>query len=142
MSVVYAGIGSRQTPFEVLRLMGGHIDSGAVEAECADLHVLASDLQGIEVPLHCVPDMIDEFPILFVAAACASGVTRVRGAAELRVKESDRIAVMAQGLRALQATARERRNVFESLMEAVKTHSLGQISHALYEVGGEYRRNM
>jgi methylmalonyl-CoA mutase len=45
-------------------------------------------------------------------------------------------------LKALQATARERRNVFESLMEAVKTHSLGQISHALYEVGGEYRRNM
>ncbi|MBB1061808.1 methylmalonyl-CoA mutase family protein [Marilutibacter spongiae] len=46
------------------------------------------------------------------------------------------------GLSYLQATARERRNVFESLMEAVKTHSLGQISHALYDVGGEYRRNM
>jgi methylmalonyl-CoA mutase len=46
------------------------------------------------------------------------------------------------GLGYLQATARERRNVFEALMEAVKTHSLGQISHALYEVGGEYRRNM
>jgi methylmalonyl-CoA mutase len=46
------------------------------------------------------------------------------------------------GLRPLQATARERRNVFASLMEAVKTHSLGQISHALYDVGGEYRRNM
>ncbi|MCC7097635.1 MAG: methylmalonyl-CoA mutase, partial [Thermomonas sp.] len=45
-------------------------------------------------------------------------------------------------LKPLQATARERRNVFASLMEAVKTHSLGQISHALYEVGGEYRRNM
>jgi methylmalonyl-CoA mutase len=39
-------------------------------------------------------------------------------------------------------TARERRNVFEALMEAVKTHLLGQISHALYDVGGEYRRNM
>lgn len=46
------------------------------------------------------------------------------------------------GLGALQRTARERRNVFAALMEAVKTHSLGQISHALYEVGGEYRRNM
>ena len=43
---------------------------------------------------------------------------------------------------AARATARERRNVFASLMEAVKTHSLGQISHALYDVGGEYRRNM
>ncbi|WP_147652118.1 methylmalonyl-CoA mutase family protein [Vulcaniibacterium gelatinicum] len=47
-----------------------------------------------------------------------------------------------EGLTFLQKTARDRRNVFEALMEAVKTHSLGQISHALYEVGGEYRRNM
>ena len=46
------------------------------------------------------------------------------------------------GLGYLQRTARERRNVFEALIEAVKTHSLGQISHALYDVGGEYRRNM
>ncbi|WP_417474064.1 methylmalonyl-CoA mutase family protein [Luteimonas mephitis] len=46
------------------------------------------------------------------------------------------------GLAYLQNTARERKNVFEALMEAVKTHSLGQISHALYDVGGEYRRNM
>jgi methylmalonyl-CoA mutase len=46
------------------------------------------------------------------------------------------------GLAYLQRTARERKNVFEALMEAVKTHSLGQISHALYDVGGEYRRNM
>ena len=46
------------------------------------------------------------------------------------------------GLASLQATARERRNVFASLMEAMKTHSLGQISHALYDVGCEYRRNM
>ena len=46
------------------------------------------------------------------------------------------------GLAYLQKTARERRNVFEALVEAVKTHSLGQISHALYDVGGEYRRNM
>ena len=47
-----------------------------------------------------------------------------------------------EGLGFLQKTARERKNVFASLMEAVKTHSLGQISHALYDVGGEYRRNM
>ncbi|WP_449445874.1 methylmalonyl-CoA mutase family protein [Thermomonas brevis] len=56
--------------------------------------------------------------------------------------QGNRNGYAAEGLRALQATARERRNVFESLMEAVKTHSLGQISHALYDVGGEYRRNM
>ena len=46
------------------------------------------------------------------------------------------------GLRYLQDTAGDRKNVFAALMEAVKTHSLGQISHALYDVGGEYRRNM
>ena len=51
-------------------------------------------------------------------------------------------AQFSDGLPLLQDTARERRNVFEALMEAVKTHSLGQISHALYDVGGEYRRNM
>ncbi|EQD67540.1 hypothetical protein B2A_00724, partial [mine drainage metagenome] len=45
-------------------------------------------------------------------------------------------------LTTLQTTARERRNLFEQLMQAVKYNSLGQISHALYEVGGEYRRNM
>ena len=56
--------------------------------------------------------------------------------------QANRIARAAEGLKFLQKTARERRNVFEALMEAVKTHSLGQISHALYEVGGEYRRNM
>ena len=47
-----------------------------------------------------------------------------------------------EGLTYLQKTARERQNVFAALMEAVKTHSLGQISHARYDVGGEYRRNM
>ncbi|HOC11800.1 MAG TPA: methylmalonyl-CoA mutase family protein, partial [Thermomonas sp.] len=56
--------------------------------------------------------------------------------------QGNRNGYAAEGLKALQATARERRNVFESLVEAVKTHSLGQISHALYDVGGEYRRNM
>ncbi|MBS0231393.1 MAG: methylmalonyl-CoA mutase, partial [Proteobacteria bacterium] len=56
--------------------------------------------------------------------------------------QGNRNGFAGEGLKALQATARERRNVFESLVEAVKTHSLGQISHALYEVGGEYRRNM
>lgn len=56
--------------------------------------------------------------------------------------QGNRNGYAAAGLTSLQATARERRNVFASLMEAVKTHSLGQISHALYDVGGEYRRNM
>jgi 3-phosphoshikimate 1-carboxyvinyltransferase len=67
----------------------------------SDLIVRHAPLHGIELPVALVPDMIDEFPVLFVAAACASGETLVRGAAELRVKESDRIATMASGLRAL-----------------------------------------
>ncbi|MFC0679324.1 methylmalonyl-CoA mutase family protein [Lysobacter korlensis] len=56
--------------------------------------------------------------------------------------QGNRNAFAGDGLKPLQAAARERKNVFASLMEAVKTHSLGQISHALYDVGGEYRRNM
>jgi len=60
----------------------------------------------------------------------------------LQAFQRHRNGLAAQGLKPLQAAARARRNVFEALMEAVKTHSLGQISHALYEVGGEYRRNM
>jgi 3-phosphoshikimate 1-carboxyvinyltransferase len=58
-------------------------------------------LQGIRVPEHLVPLAIDEFPALFIAAACAEGETVVTGAEELRVKESDRIAVMAEGLAAM-----------------------------------------
>jgi 3-phosphoshikimate 1-carboxyvinyltransferase len=58
-------------------------------------------LRGIELPGEWVADMIDEFPAFCVAAACAQGATTIRGAAELRVKESDRIAAMATGLRRL-----------------------------------------
>jgi 3-phosphoshikimate 1-carboxyvinyltransferase len=89
----------------VLRAMGADIRESA-RRECggeavADLVVRHARLCGIEVPVQHVPDMIDEFPILFVAAAAAEGTTTIRGAAELRVKESDRIATMAEGLRAL-----------------------------------------
>ena len=67
----------------------------------ADLEIRASQLQGITVSEAEVPLAIDEFPVFFVAAACASGETLVRGALELRVKESDRLAAMAAGLGAL-----------------------------------------
>lgn len=56
--------------------------------------------------------------------------------------QQHRNAFAGEGLKPLQGVARARQNIFEQLVEAVKTHSLGQISHALYEVGGEYRRNM
>jgi methylmalonyl-CoA mutase len=62
--------------------------------------------------------------------------------ANVKMYGEARNALVPGSLRALQDTARERGNVFERLMEAVKYNSLGQVSHALYEVGGEYRRNM
>ncbi len=67
----------------------------------ADLRVRYAPLHGIAIPPELVPLAIDEFPALFVAAACAEGQTVLRGAAELRVKESDRIAAMAEGLQTL-----------------------------------------
>jgi len=67
----------------------------------ATLIVRPARLRGIEVPEHVVPLAIDEFPVFFIAAACAEGPSLLRGAEELRVKESDRLAVMAEGLRAL-----------------------------------------
>lgn len=91
----------------VLRAMGADITEqpgGEQGGEpVADLRVRHARLRGIAVPEACVPDMIDEFPALFAAAALAEGTTVVTGAAELRVKESDRIASMATGLRALGA---------------------------------------
>jgi 3-phosphoshikimate 1-carboxyvinyltransferase len=73
----------------------------------ADLRVQGSSLKGIKVPPDIAPSMIDEFPVLFVAAALAEGRTVTRGLEELRVKESDRLAVMAEGLRAIGAQVEE-----------------------------------
>ena len=106
------GIDPRRTGLlEALRLMGADIGIGNVRGadtgDIADLHVRHAPLKAIDVPAALVSDMIDEFPVLFAAAACAEGITRVRGAAELRVKESDRIATMAGGLGALGIQVRE-----------------------------------
>lgn len=76
--------------------------------EVGDLRVRHRPLQGIEVPVERVPDMIDEFPAFLIAAAVAEGRTSVRGAAELRVKESDRLAAMAAGLRLAGVALEER----------------------------------
>jgi 3-phosphoshikimate 1-carboxyvinyltransferase len=73
----------------------------------ADIVVRHAPLHGIELPEALVPDMIDEFPAFFIAAAAAQGRTVVRGAAELRVKESDRLAAMAGGLRELGIAVQE-----------------------------------
>lgn len=92
---------------EMLRQMGADIrvhlqaSTDAKGEPVADIEVRKSRLRGIKVPESLVPLSIDEFPVFFVAAACAEGETLVRGALELRVKESDRLAAMAQGLTAL-----------------------------------------
>jgi 3-phosphoshikimate 1-carboxyvinyltransferase len=95
----------------VLQAMGADIALGqqrTVGGEpVADLIVRHGPLTGIEVPAEIAPSMIDEYPILFVAAAFAAGRTTMRGLEELRVKESDRIAVMAKGLAACGITCEE-----------------------------------
>lgn len=100
------GLNPRRTGLlQALRMMGADIveeHAGEHGGEpVADLVVRHTPLHGIDVPEVLVPDMIDEFPALFIAAAHAQGATVVRGAAELRVKESDRLAAMANGLRTL-----------------------------------------
>ncbi len=100
------GINPRRTGLlAALRAMGADIreenkrNLGGEAA--ADLRVRSAELRGIALPVDWVADMIDEFPALFVAAAFAKGATTVSGAAELRVKESDRLTGMSAGLRAL-----------------------------------------
>lgn len=96
---------TRDGVISILRLMGADIElenENLVGGEpVADIRVRSSQLRGIDIPEELVPLAIDEFPAIFVAAACATGTTRLSGAAELRVKESDRIQVMADGLTAL-----------------------------------------
>ncbi len=100
------GLNPRRTGLlHALRLMGADITEENPAEQggepVADLVVRYAPLKGARIPEALVPDMIDEFPALFVAAAAAEGQTVVSGAAELRVKESDRLAAMATGLRAL-----------------------------------------
>jgi 3-phosphoshikimate 1-carboxyvinyltransferase len=87
-----------------LREMGARIDTletrGDAGEEMAHVRVRASTLAGVEVPAARAPSMIDEYPVLAVVAAFAEGTTVMRGLAELRVKESDRLAAVADGLAA------------------------------------------
>ena len=93
---------TRTGVIDILRLMGADIEvldpREAGGEPVADLRVRSAPLRGIAIPEELVPLAIDEFPALFVAAACAEGETVLTGAEELRVKESDRIQVMADGL--------------------------------------------
>ncbi|MFC6979166.1 bifunctional prephenate dehydrogenase/3-phosphoshikimate 1-carboxyvinyltransferase [Microbulbifer taiwanensis] len=96
---------TRDGVINILRLMGADIElqnRRSVGGEpVADIRVRQAPLRGVRIPEDQVPLAIDEFPALFVAAACADGETVLTGAEELRVKESDRIQAMADGLRIL-----------------------------------------
>ncbi|WP_144095447.1 3-phosphoshikimate 1-carboxyvinyltransferase [Croceicoccus sediminis] len=113
--LVVANVGlnpTRAALFDVLRAMGGSIeevDRRDVGGEpVADLRVRHSELSGIEVDPAVAPAMIDEFPVLFVAAALAKGRTVTTGLDELRVKESDRLSAMAEALTLAGASVEER----------------------------------
>lgn len=120
---------------EILRLMGADIRLHAPR-DCggepvADLEVRPGPLRGIAVPRELVASAIDEFPVLFAAAAVAEGETVVTGAAELRVKESDRIAVMAGGLHRLGVQA-------ESLPDGMRMRG-GPVGGGIVESRGDHR---
>ncbi|HLS82057.1 MAG TPA: 3-phosphoshikimate 1-carboxyvinyltransferase [Steroidobacter sp.] len=106
LTITHVGVNPTRTGLlEILALMGAdirvvnHRSAGAEPV--ADIEVRPARLRGVRIPERLVPLAIDEFPVLFIAAACAEGETVVTGAEELRVKESDRIAVMASGLAAM-----------------------------------------
>jgi len=111
VTLQHVGINPTRTGvIEILKLMGADIEilnKQVIGGEpVADLRVRSRPLHGITIPERLVPLAIDEFPVLFVAAACAEGETCLTGARELRVKESDRIQVMADGLQTLGIDAR------------------------------------
>jgi 3-phosphoshikimate 1-carboxyvinyltransferase len=118
------GVNPRRTGLiECLGEMGADIalDSARVEAgePVADLAVRSAPLRGIEVPAERAPRMIDEYPILAMAAACAEGTSVFRGVGELRVKESDRLAAIADGLTACGVRV-------EADADSVAIHGLGR----------------
>ena len=111
LTLRHVGINPTRTGIiDILRLMGANIEvfneRVAGGEPVADLRVRSAPLKGIRIPVELVPLAIDEFPAVFIAAACADGETVLTGASELRVKESDRIQAMADGLAALGVDAK------------------------------------
>jgi len=120
----------------ILREMGADIEIAgerlAGGEPVADITVRRSQLQGIEVDPEFVPLAIDEFPVLFVAAACAEGETLFRGIGELRVKESDRIAAMAEGLRRLGVEV-------EETVDSARIRGAGRLPGGRIDSHGDHR---
>ncbi len=130
---------TRDGVISILRLMGADItvtNEREVGGEpVADLHVKSAALKGINIPEEYVPLAIDEFPAIFVAAACAEGQTVLTGAEELRVKESDRIQVMADGLKILGIDIEPTRD--GAVIEGIG--SGGKIGHGTVISHGDHR---
>lgn len=111
LTLTHVGINpTRIGVINILRLMGADITLSNERVTggepVADIHIKYAPLKGIDIPEDQVPLAIDEFPAIFVAAACAEGKTVLTGAEELRVKESDRIQAMADGLEILGVDAK------------------------------------
>jgi len=120
---------------ELLRMMGADIrisEKSGVGEPIADIEVRASRLRGITVPEALVPLAIDEFPIFFIAAAAAEGETIVTGAHELRVKESDRLAAMAEGLAVLGVE-------HQLLPDGLSIHGAGEWGGGIIDSHGDHR---
>jgi 3-phosphoshikimate 1-carboxyvinyltransferase len=126
---------------EMLRMMGADIQVRPIVAPIggrgtaeptADLHIRKSALRGVRVPEALVPLAIDEFPVFFIAAAAAQGETVVSGAGELRVKESDRLAVMATGLQRLGARC-------ELLPDGLRIQGGAALHGGQVDSGGDHR---
>lgn len=119
----------------ILRLMGADLELSNEQMignePVADIRIRASRLHGIDIPMDQVPLAIDEFPALFVAAACAKGVTTLHHASELRVKESDRIQVMAEALQTLGIMA-------EPLPDGIRIEG-GQLQGGTIDSVGDHR---
>ena len=124
---------------DILDMMGANIrltDERIVAGELvADIRVCSAELHGIDIPQELVPLAIDEFPVIFIAASCATGDTLLVGAKELRVKESDRIQVMADGLtilgienEVLEDGIRIQGGEFSKQNSAIKSHQDHRIS--------------
>ena len=132
---------TRTGVIEILRLMGANIELNNQREEAgelvSDIRVCSSSLKGITIPEVLVPLAIDEFPAIFIAASCAHGETLLTGARELRVKESDRIQVMADGLlslgienEVLEDGIRIKGGEFQKQTSIIKSHHDHRISMA------------
>ena len=132
---------TRTGVIEILKLMGANIELKNQREEAgelvSDIRVCSSSLKGITIPEKLVPLAIDEFPAIFIAASCAHGETLLTGARELRVKESDRIQVMADGLSSigiknevLEDGIRIKGGEFQKQTSIIKSHNDHRISMA------------